>query len=348
MKKITLDIFGMHCASCQNNIQKSLSKIKNVKRADVQLLQKKAFIEVEGEVSEKDLNRAVERVGNYKIENVSYADFSSNNSLEERHDMHEEHHHGNATANEIYSWKKKMIWAWVFVIPAIILMYSERFFGLYLLDGEILTYFLLVLSFPVVFILGWSTLKGGFKGLKNFYFNMDLLIGLGTIIAYLTGFIQFILPVKDYSGVGGMIMAIFITGKFIESTARGKSGKEIQKLLELGAKKARVLRRKVELEIDISEIKVGDVMVVKPGEKIPTDGVVLKGGSSVDESIATGESLPVDKVIGSKVIGATINQDGILYIKATKIGKDTFLSNIIKLVREAQGTKIPIQAFATK
>lgn len=145
-----------------------------------------------------------------------------------------------------------------------------------------------------------------------------------------------------------MIMTIFITGKYIEAKAKGRATREIKKLLELGAKSARVLRDKKEVEIPISEVKVGDVLVIKPGEKIPIDGIVVKGESSVDESMVTGESLPLDKKINSPVIGATINQDGILYIKATKVGKDTFLSHIIKLVEEAQGTKVPIQEVADK
>ena len=145
-----------------------------------------------------------------------------------------------------------------------------------------------------------------------------------------------------------MIMAFFTTGKYVEALARGRASREIMKLLELGAKKARVLRGKEEIEVPIDEIKIGDVMIVKPGEKIPTDGIVVKGESAVDESMITGESLPIDKVKGNNVIGATINQDGILYVKTTKIGKDTFLAHIIKLVEEAQGTKVPIQKLADK
>jgi Cu+-exporting ATPase len=143
-------------------------------------------------------------------------------------------------------------------------------------------------------------------------------------------------------------MTFFITGKYVETLSKGRAGQEIKKLLELGAKKAVVIRNKKEIEISIEEIRIGDVMVVKPGEKIPTDGVIIKGESAVDESMITGESLPIDKKSNDKVIGATVNQDGILYIKAEKIGKDTFLSNIIKLVEEAQGSKVPIQKFADK
>ena len=145
-----------------------------------------------------------------------------------------------------------------------------------------------------------------------------------------------------------MIMTIFITGKYIETKARGRATREIKKLLELGAKNARVSRNKKEIEIPISEVKLNDILVIKPGEKIPTDGIIIKGESSVDESMITGESIPADKKPKDTVIGATINNDGILYIKATKIGKDTFLSHIIKLVEEAQGTKVPIQKLADK
>ncbi len=177
---------------------------------------------------------------------------------------------------------------------------------------------------------------------------MDSLIALGTVIAYLSGLLSYFGFVSDYSGVSAMIMAIFITGKYIEAKAKGRATQEIRKLIELGAKKARVLRGKEEIEIDANEIKIGDVLVVKPGEKIPTDGIIIKGESAVDESMVTGESMPVEKKIKSPVIGATINQDGILYVKAVKLGEDTFLAHIIKLVEEAQGTKVPIQRLADK
>ncbi|MEK6904434.1 MAG: copper-translocating P-type ATPase, partial [Nanoarchaeota archaeon] len=177
---------------------------------------------------------------------------------------------------------------------------------------------------------------------------MDSLIALGTVVAYLTGIFSYFGFVADYSGVAGAIMAFYITGKYVEAIARGRASQEIKKLLELGAKKARVLRGKKELEIEISEVRIGDILIVKPGEKIPTDGIVVKGESAVDESMVTGESLPTEKRKGSSVIGATINQDGILYVRATKVGKDTFLAHIVKLVEEAQSEKVPIQVLADK
>jgi len=256
-------------------------------------------------------------------------------------------HEQTPEEQEINMWKKKLVWAWVITIPLIIVMYILPLFDV-MIEEEIMRFIILFLSFPVVFITGFSTLKSGFKGFVSFYFNMDSLIGLGTVIAWLTGVLVFFMEIENYAGIAGMIMAIFITGKFIESKARGRAGAEIRKLLELGAKQARIEKNGKEIMVDISEIKVGDVIIIKPGEKIPTDGIIVKGESSVDESMISGESLPVDKLKGSSVIGATINQDGVLYVKATKVGGDTFLSHIIQLVEEAQGTKVPIQKLADK
>lgn len=248
---------------------------------------------------------------------------------------------------EIKTWERKLIWAWAFTIPIMAVMYSGMIFGKHIVPMAIMPIVVLVLGFPVIFIVGWQTVKMGIRGFYTRYFNMDSLIALGTVVAYSTGFLSFF-GFQDYSGVSAMIMTIFITGKYIESKAKGRAGREIRKLLELGARKAVVLKGRKELEVPIEELKIGDVMVVKPGEKIPTDGIVTKGGSSVDESMVTGESIPVDKMVKSPVIGATINQDGILYVKATKVGSDTFLAHIIDLVEEAQGTKVPIQKLADK
>ncbi|MEK6811910.1 MAG: copper-translocating P-type ATPase [Nanoarchaeota archaeon] len=262
---------------------------------------------------------------------------------------HEEHNHDKpAEDSEITGWKRKLFWSWVLTIPIAVLMLSERLFGYAFVEMPYSILLILALGFPVIFVFGWDTIRSGIRGLFTFYFNMDSLIALGTIIAYLTGIVYFTGIVADYSGVAAMIMAFFTTGKYVESVARGRASSEIKKLLELGAKKSRVLRGKEEIEIPIEELKIGDVMIIKPGEKIPTDGVVVKGESSVDESMVTGESLPVDKAKGNPVIGATINQDGILYVKATKIGRDTFLAHIIELVEQTQSSKIPIQRLADK
>src|SRR3989338_5285791 len=238
---------------------------------------------------------------------------------------HENHKHPEPLEDtEIQDWKRKMVWSWVFAIPIGIIMILQRLFGILIIPENYLIIFFLIVGFPVLFIFGWNTIKGGMRGLFTFYFNMDSLIALGTIVAYLTGFLSFAGIVDDYSGVSAMIMAFFTTGKYIEAIARGRASQEIKKLLELSAKNARVFRNGKEIEIPISEIVVGDIMIIKPGEKIPTDGIVVKGESAVDESMVTGESMPVEKIKNKNVIGATINQDGVLYVKATKVGKDTF------------------------
>jgi len=287
--------------------------------------------------------------------------------ISERSDIINRNNHNKESfeEQEMRLWKRRLWGAWVFAIPIATLMVLERFFEIMLL-GEITSLVILIIGFPVIFFFGWQTIRAGIKGFFTFYFSMDSLIALGTIIAYLTGILAFFINIQDYSGVAAMIMAIFIAGKYIETKARGKASQEIKKLLELGAKKARVLRGKEdnenlsdsqilssinelsEIEIPISEVKINDVIVVRPGEKIPTDGIVIKGQSAVDESMITGESMPTEKKIKDTVIGATINQDGILYVKATKIGSDTFLAHIINLVEEAQGTKVPIQKVADK
>jgi Cu+-exporting ATPase len=177
---------------------------------------------------------------------------------------------------------------------------------------------------------------------------MDTLIALGTGVALLTGPASFIIPVANYAGVAAMIMAFHLTGRYVEESAKGRASQAIRKLLELGAKTACIERNGSEIEVAIEEVQINDLMVVRPGEKIPTDGVIVSGESAVDESMATGESMPVNKHPGDEVIGATVNQEGLLKVEATRIGKDTFLSQVIKLVDECQGSKVPIQEFADK
>ncbi|MEK6850015.1 MAG: copper-translocating P-type ATPase [Nanoarchaeota archaeon] len=261
--------------------------------------------------------------------------------------MEHKHHIESLEEQEMRLWKIRLWGAWIFAVPIAILMILERFFQIMPL-GNYTSLIILLIGFPVIFIFGWQTIRAGMRGFISFYFSMDSLIALGTIIAYATGILAFFIKIQDYSGVSAMIMSIFIAGKYIETKARGKASQEIKKLLELGAKKARILKGKEEIEIPISEVKIGDIIVIRPGEKIPTDGVVTKGQSAIDESMITGESMPVEKKIKDTVIGATINQDGILYVKATKIGRDTFLAHIIDLVESAQGTKVPIQKVADK
>jgi Cu+-exporting ATPase len=207
-----------------------------------------------------------------------------------------------------------------------------------------------LLAVPVLGVAGFRTYRGAVKGLLHLSPNMDVLIMLGSGAAFGTGPLHLIWPgqVFNYAGVGAMIMAFHLTGRYVEAKARGRASQAIRKLVELGAKSARVLRDGEEVDTPVDQVEVGDVMVVRPGEKVPTDGVVVDGRSSVDESMATGESIPVAKKEGDEVIGATVNQQGLLRVRATKVGEETFLSQVTRMVQEAQGSTVPVQAFADR
>ena len=241
-----------------------------------------------------------------------------------------------------------MLHAWSFTAPIVIWMVLEMFFGIIWPNTTIYNLGLILLAAPVLFLSGLSTIRSAFKAILHGKANMDVLIAMGTSVSFLTGFAVFFLPVANYAGVSAMIMAFHLTGRYIETAAKGKASQAIKKLLALGARTARLLVNGEEEEVPIERVKIGDIMLVKPGEKIPTDGIIVEGESSVDESMATGESMPVSKKSGDEVIGATVNQEGLIKVRATKVGKDTFLAQILKMVEECQGSKVPIQEFADK
>lgn len=187
-----------------------------------------------------------------------------------------------------------------------------------------------------------------FRAVKKLYANMGVLISLGTTSAFLFGLAAFFVDVPVFFEIAAFIMAFQLLGRYLEEKAKGKTSEALRELLKLETKTAKVIISGEEREVPIEEVKVGDIMIVRPGEKIPTDGKIIEGRSSVDESMATGESLPVEKSPDLEVIGSTINQEGILKVKATRIGKDTFFSQVVKLVEDAQGSRVPIQEFADK
>jgi len=205
-----------------------------------------------------------------------------------------------------------------------------------------------ILAFPAIFIAGWETHRGTLKALKRLSANMDTLVTLGSALPYFLSLLNFWFPLTTFVEMAASIMALHLVGRFLETKAKGRASQAIKKLLALEAKTARIIENGDEREIPVEELRTSQIMLIRPGEKIPTDGIVVSGSSSVDESMATGESMPVDKAAGDEVIGATINRQGALQVKATKIGKDTFLAQIIKLVEEAQGSKVPIQEFADR
>jgi Cu+-exporting ATPase len=204
-----------------------------------------------------------------------------------------------------------------------------------------------ILAFPVVFLYGgWSTHVSAWRSLTNRTANMDVLISMGSLPPYCIGLVGFFYPMTSFIEMASTIMTFHMLGRYLETRAKGRASEAIKKLLKMGAKSATVLKDGAEVRISVSELAVGDVMIVRPGAKVPTDGEIIEGNSHLDESLATGESVPVEKGPGDQVLGATINKEGMLKIKATKIGADTFLSQVIKLVEQAQGSKVPIQEFA--
>ena len=206
-----------------------------------------------------------------------------------------------------------------------------------------------VLSFPVVFLYGgWATHLSALKAIRNRTANMDVLISMGSLPPYLIGLAGFIWPMTSFMEMAATIMTFHLLGRYLETRAKGRASQAMRKLINLGAKTARVERDGEEIELPVAELAIGDVMIVRPGDKIPTDGRVVSGSSHVDESIATGESMPVEKSSGDEVLGATLNKEGRIKVEATRVGADTFLSQVIRLVEEAQSSHVPIQEFADR
>ncbi|MDQ7066369.1 MAG: heavy metal translocating P-type ATPase [candidate division KSB1 bacterium] len=334
VETVNLPVRGMTCASCANHVEQALRSADGVIDASVNLATERATISFLADVATvADLQKAVKATG-YELLAAEDKEHAEDEADREEAKMR--------TA------RFGMITAWGFTIPIILWMMVEMFFGVFWPNELIYNLGLIVLSLPVLFWVGRSTYRSGLLAVLHSHANMDTLIALGTGVSLLTGPASFLFPVANYAGVAAMIMAFHLTGRYIEETAKGRASQAIRKLLELGAKTARVLRGAREVEVPIDEVKVGDIMVVRPGEKIPTDGLVIEGESAVDESMATGESMPVNKKPGDEVIGATVNQEGLLKVSATRVGKDTFLSQVIKLVEECQGSKVPIQEFADR
>ncbi|MFH1334597.1 MAG: copper-translocating P-type ATPase [Pseudomonadota bacterium] len=249
---------------------------------------------------------------------------------------------------ETLSARRRLILSWLFTLPIMLWMLLNMLFNTTWPTHFSYKLGMIILAIPVILIAGYPTLKSALRSVLHLSANMDVLIALGALIAYLTSIASLFTPMANYAGIAAMIMAFNLTGKYIEAKAQGRTSQALEKLLALGAKTARILVDHQEKEVELNQVKIGDIMLIRPGEKIPTDGVIVQGKSSIDESLATGESMPITKTIDDKVIGATINQQGLLQVKATKIGQGTFLSQVIKMVEECQSTKVPIQAFADK
>jgi len=333
-EKVVLAIGGMTCAMCSRHVEDALQGLDGVLSASVNLASERAVVEyIPTLVGMEDFRNAIGGAG-YEL-------------LEAGDRVGPDAQPDEAEA-KMQAARFRMMVAWAFTLPVVLWMLPEMLLGLMWPNQLIFNLGMIALSLPVLFWVGRRTYSSGIRAAMNGFANMDTLITLGTGVSLLSGPASFFLPIANYAGVSAMIMAFHLTGRYVEEAAKGRASQAIRKLLELGAKTARVVVEGDELEVPIERVAVGDLMVVRPGEKIPTDGTVVEGQSAVDESMATGESMPVNKAAGDEVIGATVNQEGLLRVRASRVGKDTFLAQVIRLVDEAQGSKVPIQAVADR
>ncbi|MCW9707535.1 heavy metal translocating P-type ATPase [Fodinibius salsisoli] len=338
----TLKIEGMHCASCVNSVDQMLEQLEGVQEVSVNLATETASVKYRGNLTLDDFEEAVSKAGYSLLREESKAGESKAEAKQQREQA------------KLEKAKSRMWWSWALTIPIMLWMIPEMIWSYAFLGETGFQLGMILLSGAAIFVPGKETMVSAWRSAQNGTPNMDVLIGMGALAALSTGIVallhQFGLapPFHSFAGIAGMIMAFHLTGRYIETKAKGQASDAIQKLMTLEAKEATVERDGEEVQIAVQDLQPGDVMVVRPGEKIPTDGEVIEGESSVDESIATGESMPVQKEEGDEVIGATLNKNGLLKVKATKVGKDTFLNQVIKLVEEAQGSKVPIQEFADR
>ncbi len=332
-QSISFHVSGMHCASCASNIQRKLRKTDGIAEATVNYANEQATVNFdESKVKKNDIAKAVSDVGY-----MAHIDVDADADIAEK----------NRTA-EIADLKQKLVVSGI--LSGILMASMIPGLPMWLHNPWLLW----LLATPVQFWAGKRFYQGAWSGLKNFSANMDTLVAMGTSAAYF--FSAFVVLFQDlltsqgvathvYFEASAAIITFILLGKFLEIRAKAKTSSAIKELLGLQATSARVKKDGQWVEVPLEEVKVGDVLLVKPGEKVPVDGKVIEGESSIDESMVTGESLPITKENGDSVIGSTINQSGSIQVEATKVGSDTMLATIIKLVQQAQGSRPPIQAL---
>ncbi|MBB6735209.1 copper-translocating P-type ATPase [Cohnella sp. CBP 2801] len=343
-QNVDLNIGGMTCAACANRIEKGLSRMPGVASANVNLALETARVALapDGSATVGDLIRKVEQLG-YRAERKT-----------------EQADSGEKRRKEIARQRNKLIASAILAFPLLWAMVGHFSFTSWIWVPELFMnpWFQLALATPVQFVIGARFYEGAYKALRNGSANMDVLVALGTSAAYFYSLYQTIrtagggmhgMRVDLYFETSAVLITLILLGKLFEALAKGRSSEAIRSLMKLQAKTALVIREDgSEAGIPLEQVAVGDVCLVKPGEKVPVDGEVVGGESSVDESMLTGESLPVGKRPGDAVFGATLNKNGTLRVKATRIGKDTALAQIIRVVEQAQGSKAPIQRVADK
>ncbi|MGI6368368.1 MAG: heavy metal translocating P-type ATPase [Anaerolineae bacterium] len=334
MEKVLLPIGGMTCAACVRHVERALSRVNGVVDATVNLATERAAVQYLPHVTTVEALRQAVADAGYEVLQDKSADL-----VEDAPDLE---------TLKMQGARRRMWIAWAFTGPIVVLMLLKMVFGVHWASMRMMELTLTALALPVLLWPGWPTFRSAWNAVRHGSANMDVLIALGTGASWLSGPLSLITPLASYGGVAAMIMAIHLTGRYIEASARGRASQAIRKLLQLGAKQATLLVDGQEYLVPLSQVRVGDLLLVRPGDKIPTDGLLEEGSSTVDESMATGESMPVTKSIGDNLIGGTINQGGLLHLRATRVGADTFLSQVIRMVEEAQGTRVPIQAFADR
>jgi Cu+-exporting ATPase len=334
-----LPVTGMTCANCASNIEKALKKMSGVIVASVNFASERVSVEfISSIVSLDEIISEIRKIG-YDV-------------ILSSEDMEEDDAEEIARNAEIKNQTTKFLVGVVFALPLFALSMSRDFnlIGQWS-HAPWVNWLFLALASPVQFYTGWDYYVGAIKSLRNKTTNMDVLIALGSSVAYF-----YSLAILLFSGLGGHVYfetsAVIITliklGKLLEARTKGKTGGAIKKLIGLVPKTAIILENNLEKEVPISAVKRDDIVIIRPGERIPVDGIVIEGSSSVDESMLTGEPLPVDKKTKDVVTGGTVNGQGLLRFKATRVGKETALAQIIRLVQEAQGSKAPIQALADR
>ncbi|SES23713.1 Cu+-exporting ATPase [Gracilibacillus ureilyticus] len=333
--KVELDVMGMTCAACSNRIEKILNKQGGVKQATVNLTTESATVEYNSGLV--DQNALIEKIRNIGYDAKPKADAEEKETYKEK---------------EMYHKKIKLIISAVLSAPLLLTM-LVHLFGTQLPGLFMNPWFQFALATPVQFIIGWQFYVGAYKNLKNGGANMDVLVALGTSAAYFYSLYEALSTIGNpgymphlYFETSAVLITLILFGKYLEARAKSHTTNALSELLNLQAKEARVIRDGKEIMIPSQEVIVGDHLIIKPGEKIPVDGILVKGRTSVDESMLTGESIPMEKDPGAKLIGSTINKNGSVEMEATKVGKDTALASIIKVVEEAQGSKAPIQRLA--
>ncbi len=359
MSKQTLKVKGMHCASCSAIITKKVSKLSGVDSINVNFAAEKAQIDFdENKISVNDMNKEIATLG-YSF------------SIDDNTDMKGMDHSTHMGMNESKEEKMKELLAMQnkmhFILPISLIIFilmmwdiAAKFFlsvSILSIPMPIFNIISMVLATIALFWVGQPFLQGVGKFIRYRVANMDTLIGIGTLSAYvysaiitlLPGLRIFLkLPEYTYFDVTIIVIGFVVLGKYLEARSKLRTGEAIEKLVGLQAKTALLYIDGKEVEVKISDVKIGDILIVKPGSKIPVDGEIIEGTSSIDESMITGESIPVDKKIGDLVVGATMNKQGSFKFKATKIGSDTVLAQIIKMVEEAQGSRAPIQEMADR